>query len=90
MEVMADTVVCVSASQEAQILRLQSRDGLSREDALARIRSQWPLAEKERLSQEVIRTDGPMEEVYASVMRLYQRLAKGVPNDPIATQIPKR
>ncbi|NLV57872.1 MAG: dephospho-CoA kinase [Clostridiales bacterium] len=88
METLADIVVCVSASQEVQIKRLQSRDGLSRKDALARIRSQWPLAEKERLSHEVIRTDGPMEEVYGSVMRLYQRLVKGALNDPIATHLP--
>lgn len=89
MEGMAQRVICVSASQEAQIQRLKSRDGLSRQEALARIRSQWPLEEKERLSDEVIRTDGPQEQVRAHVMRLYQRLAKGVTNDPMAAEIPK-
>lgn len=90
MEDMAERIVCVSASRETQIRRLASRDGLSRREALARIRSQWPLAHKERRSHEVIRTDAPAEQVRAQVAQLYQRLAKGVAHDPTAAEIPKR
>jgi dephospho-CoA kinase len=33
-------------SEEEQLKRLQARDGLTREAALARLRAQWPMAEK--------------------------------------------
>lgn len=90
MEDMAEAVVCVSAPREVQIRRLQSRDGLTREQALARIRSQWPLTEKERRSHAVIDTQGPAEQVRRRVMELYRRLAKGDTNDPMAPEVPKR
>jgi dephospho-CoA kinase len=39
-----------------------ARDGATREEALARIRSQKPVAEKVAVADFVIDTDGPVEE----------------------------
>jgi len=64
-------VICVSAPEELQIKRLTARDGLTQKQAKARIRSQWPLQEKERRADDVIRTDQPPEEVRAQALRIY-------------------
>jgi len=71
MEGLADEVWCVSAPQALQLERLMTRDGLSREQAESRMGSQWPLAEKERRADAVIRTDVPLEDVCNQVLRLY-------------------
>jgi dephospho-CoA kinase len=54
-------VVCACA-EDVQVTRLRAREGLSQEDALARIRAQRPLAEKTAASDYVIDTSGPLEE----------------------------
>lgn len=65
-----DRVWVLSASREAQIARLLSRDGLLRDEAVRRIDSQMPLSEKERLADAVIRTDGTVEETRRQVLAL--------------------
>lgn len=70
MEDHFDRIWVVSATEETQIGRLMFRDGLSREDALARIRSQMPLSEKCRRADAVIHTDGPIPETQRQVRRL--------------------
>lgn len=70
---MTDQVWCVSAPRELQIARLKERDGLSREEAEARLGSQWPLSQKESRADAVIRTDRPIQEVRAEVEDLYER-----------------
>ncbi|MBR3494449.1 MAG: dephospho-CoA kinase [Clostridia bacterium] len=57
---LCDTVWCVSVPEEVQIRRLAERDGFSREEALARIRSQMPTAEKAARADLVIDTDHPI------------------------------
>ena len=68
---LADMTLCASASEETQIQRLKARNGLNRREALERIRSQWPLEEKERRCDLVIHTDIPKEELRARVGELY-------------------
>ncbi len=53
-------IVC-SCPEGTQSARLQARDGLSAEDALARIRAQKPLQEKIRVADHVIDTNGSIE-----------------------------
>ena len=57
-------------------MRLAERDGLTGSEAAARIDAQMPLAEKCRLADAVISTEGPIEQTQAQVRRL---LAAGVP-----------
>lgn len=67
METMFDCVWVVSADEASQLERLMTRDRLSEEDALARIRSQMPLEEKRRLADAVIDSSGTIEETRAQV-----------------------
>jgi dephospho-CoA kinase len=54
-------------SEEEQLRRLQARDGLSQEDALARLRAQWPMAEKLARADLVLSTAGSPSELAARV-----------------------
>lgn len=49
-----DKVIVVTADQKTQLDRLRKRNGLSRAEALRRIRSQLPLAQKRRLADYVL------------------------------------
>jgi dephospho-CoA kinase len=52
-------VVC-ACSEEVQVARLGARDGVSEEEARARIRAQKPLAEKVAMADQVIDTGGSL------------------------------
>ncbi len=71
MQSLADVVVCVRVSESTQLARVQSRDGLSREAALRRVRSQMPLSQKARLSDIVLDNERPLPAVRAEVEALY-------------------
>lgn len=49
-----DKIVLVVADDEVRINRVINRDGLSREDALKKMQSQWPQEEKKRLSDYIV------------------------------------
>ena len=72
MQDMAQLVACVHCPEEIQILRMKSRNGYSREEAISRIRSQWPLSEKMRLSDLLISTNQPLEDLRHQVQSLYE------------------
>ena len=71
-EILADLTLCAVAPEEVQIARLKSRNGLSRDEALSRIRSQMPNAEKARRSDIVIDTNRPLPELEGMIQTLYQ------------------
>ena len=75
MQHMGDEIACACAPEEVQIQRLASRNGYGREEALGRIRSQWPLEEKKRLSDIVIDTNLPLCDLEREVCALYDRWA---------------
>ena len=66
-----DAVVVVTADRASQVARLMKRDGLTRAEALARIRSQWPLRVKRRYADHVIDGRAPRRAVRARVRALY-------------------
>lgn len=68
-----DHIIVVSADRDVQISRLRKRDGLSRADAIRRIKSQMPLAQKRRLADFVL--DGTMSKhaLFRLVKTLFQR-----------------
>ena len=73
LNTLCSRVWCVIAPEEEQILRLRERNGLSRDEALARIRSQWPNEKKAALSDVVIDTDRPIEDTAALVRTLWEK-----------------
>ncbi|HVH54807.1 MAG TPA: dephospho-CoA kinase [Vicinamibacterales bacterium] len=56
-----DSVIVCACEPFEQLRRLMERDGLSEDDARARLAAQWPIAEKIARADHVIRTDGTYE-----------------------------
>ena len=70
---LCDVVWCVSLPEETQLERLMARDGIGREAALARVRSQMDAREKARRADVVIDTSGSIGYTTSLVGPLYQR-----------------
>ncbi|MEE2829207.1 MAG: dephospho-CoA kinase [Myxococcota bacterium] len=60
-------ILVVTCPEVTQLERLQSRDGLNRDDALARVRSQLPQSEKAALANRVIDNGGDVSQTRAQV-----------------------
>ena len=75
MEGIADAVICVAASEETRLKRLTARSGLTREQALARMRAQQDVGKTEALADYVIHTDCSTIENKRTALRLWQRIA---------------
>ena len=69
-----DEVWVVTCPQEEQIHRLMENRGLSREEALQRIRAQPPQEEKVARADVVIDNRGRLEETQTQVLRSWNRL----------------
>ncbi len=69
-----DKVIVTVCREDQQLERAVARGGLSREEALARIRRQMPLEEKRRYADYVIDTSGSEGETLAQVERVYNLL----------------
>ncbi len=72
-EALCDTVWCVYLPPEKQLQRLMERDHMTRQQAVNRIESQMPAAEKAARAQTVIHTDGTLEETQSLVRQLVAR-----------------
>ena len=70
---LCDTVWCVYIPEETQLERLMARDGFTREEALARLRSQMPAKEKADRAQVVIDTSGSISYTTSMLPALYER-----------------
>jgi dephospho-CoA kinase len=69
-----DVVIVCACEPAEQLRRIMTRDRLSERDARARLAAQWPIEEKARRADYVIRTDGTHAETDAQVRRLYSLL----------------
>ena len=76
MERLFDCVWVVAAPRERQLERLHLRDGLSREQAAARIDAQMPQQEKIARADAVIDTDAAPEQTRHRVDALLEHLAE--------------
>jgi len=68
-----DLTIVVTADQETQIARLKKRNGLSRAEALRRIKSQMPLATKRRLADHVIDGTSKRTDLSRQIKVLYKQ-----------------
>ena len=73
LDSLCDTVWCVWLPKKLQLKRLMERDGLTRKEAEARIRSQMSPMEKKKRSDLVIDTRGTREESAALAEQAYQK-----------------
>ncbi len=74
---MFDAVIVVRCDEQAEIERCQQKFGMKREEVLARLAAQRPLAEKIAAADAVIDNNGPIEETRVQVQRLHQEMVKG-------------
>lgn len=71
-----DGLVVVSVPEKIQLGRLMRRDGLSRQDATSRIRSQLPLSRRLEVADHVIDNSGTLDRTRTQVKSLWQQLSK--------------
>jgi dephospho-CoA kinase len=69
-----DKLILAVCSREQQIERSMLRDGIGRDAALERLRSQMPLEEKRKFADYVIDTSGSREETLRQAAEVYNRL----------------
>jgi dephospho-CoA kinase len=69
-----DRMVVVVTDEATQVARLMARDGIAREEALRKMGSQMPLAEKAKLADYVIDNSGVSTATEAATRRVYQAL----------------
>jgi dephospho-CoA kinase len=62
-----DRVIVCACSPDEQLRRLIQRDALAEPDARARLAAQWPIEEKARRADYVIRTDGSFAETDSQI-----------------------
>ena len=70
-----DVVVVAACEPDEQLRRVLARDGLPLEAARLRIAAQWPIADKARRADHVIRTDGSHDATDAQVDALVAALS---------------
>ncbi|RXW17534.1 hypothetical protein EST38_g8320 [Candolleomyces aberdarensis] len=75
---MVGKVVVVYCSEEIQLQRLIQRDNSTREDALSRLRSQMPIADKVAYADVVLDNSGTHQDLEAQVADLLRRLDKEI------------
>lgn len=69
-----DKVIVAACSVSEQLRRLVVRDGLSESAARARLDAQWPIDEKIKRADYVIRTDGSFADTDAEIGRVHEAL----------------
>lgn len=69
-----DQVIVCACSPAEQIRRIMARDGLSADEARARLAAQWPIEEKVARADYVIRTDGSHAETDRQVRTVFESL----------------
>jgi dephospho-CoA kinase len=75
-----DRLIVVYAEEEQQVTRLMERDLFTREQALSRIRSQMPLAEKRNFADYVIDNTGTREQTEQQARVIFTKLAREARN----------
>nr|MBI3613770.1 dephospho-CoA kinase [Nitrospirota bacterium] len=73
-----DKIIVVTADRATQIKRLLSRNGLTKTEALRRIRAQMPLSRKISLADEVLDGTRPRAKLRRDVGRIYRALSRPV------------
>jgi len=76
MDVLCDETWTMSVDEETQLKRVCERDGLSEDQARARIAGQMSMAERNARAKRVISSDRPIEKTQAELNQLYQQLLR--------------
>lgn len=69
-----DELIVVSADTETQIERIMTRDGLHRDEALSRMKSQMPISEKTKHAAYIIDNSGSLRKTRRQVEEVWKKL----------------
>ncbi|HEY5647934.1 MAG TPA: dephospho-CoA kinase [Nitrospiria bacterium] len=69
-----DRNILVTADRNTQLTRIMERDGLSRKEALGRIRAQWPSYRKKKFADYVLDGRLPAGKLKVKVRKIYKEL----------------
>ncbi|TGK34554.1 dephospho-CoA kinase [Leptospira gomenensis] len=72
---LCDATVTVDSDEEISILRAMKRDGMKKEEVLARISNQLPLSEKLKKADYIVNNKGNLESLREECRRLYTILS---------------
>lgn len=72
-----DSLIVVSASEDSRIERLMSRNGYSRDEAMARISSQMPSVEKEKHGDFIVDNSTSLEDTDSQVLSIWEKITGG-------------
>ncbi len=75
---LVDKILVASAEQATQIRRLQKQHGISRAEALRRIRSQLPIGEKVKQADWVVSTEGRLQSTRKQVERVWHEIQESL------------
>ena len=78
MDVLCDETWTMSVPPEVQVRRVQARDGMTEEQARARIAGQLPMEERNARSNKVINSDRPVEKTQAELNALFMQLLRRI------------
>lgn len=70
-----DRVIVVACSVDRQIARIVARDGIPEDAARQRLTAQWPTDQKTVRADDVIWTDGSLEETHRQIERIHGDLS---------------
>ena len=78
LDTLCDAVWSMSLDTRTQVERVCERDGLSPEQAMARVRSQMSARERDARATCVISSDRPVEETQAELAELYHNIIREI------------
>ena len=78
MDVLCDECWTLSASEETQVQRIMERDGLSEDQARARISSQMTMEERNSRADRVISSERPIEKTRSELASLFNQLLRRI------------
>lgn len=78
MDALCDETWCLYTDREIQISRIVARDGITREQAEARIDSMMPPGDRTARATHAINTDQPMEKTRQALSQLYTQAKRSI------------
>ena len=76
-----DKIIVAYTTPEEQIKRLTARDGIDRQEAEKRLKSQFPLNEKLKVANYTIDTTGSLENTKSNTLETYHLMKKDLQGD---------
>ena len=78
IEQMFDSIIVVYTSLNNRVDRVMKRDGLTKDEILARVRRQIPLEEKKKWAEYVVDNDGSLEDLEKQTRNVFDKISDDI------------